>query len=425
MPVRTPQAAAETGKKFPRPVHILSKRKLFAAWKNSRDSTTDPGRPGIDGVTATQFAARLELHLDSLAKSLRSDNYRPSRLRAVFIPKPNSSKERLICIPIIRDRIVQKAIVNYLVQNRKLPIENDFSYGFIRGRGTKQAIRRAIELRSKYDWCIKSDIEAFFDRIPRSDAKARIAKALPNSSLTPLLHRMVDCEIKETKAIRPKLAKQGIKAGVGLRQGMPISPLIANLVLADFDASVKRAKIEMVRYADDLLLCFHTKQEAMLGLTFIRGLLAKQGLNIPELDDSSKTQIIAPKQPLNFLGLELVYLDSENRYVQRVGRKQLAKIQRQIEDDYNFETLSGEGKNFQNAMVDLWRSISSYRGAYRDAHDYPTVDSELRRVARAVLTDIFKDIFGDAALNRVSAKGRDFLGIGDLDLPEPTDDLDS
>ncbi len=203
-------------------------------------------------------SSRLELdtNLTLLTKSLRAGSYGPSRLRAVFIPKPNSTKERLICIPIIRDRIVQRAIANYLIQNEKLPIENEFSYGFIKGRGTKQAILRAIELRSKYAWCLKTDIEAFFDRIPRADVKSRVAKALPNSSVTPLLFKVIDCEIKETWSLKPKLTKQGILPGIGLRQGMPLSPLLANLVLSGFDASIRKAGIEMIRYADDLLLFF-------------------------------------------------------------------------------------------------------------------------------------------------------------------------
>jgi RNA-directed DNA polymerase len=423
MPERT-EVQIERPRTFPRPIQILSKKNLFAAWKSSRDSTADPGRPGIDGVSGAQFAARLDSNLISLTKSLRTGAYGPSRLRAVFIPKPNSTKERLICIPTIRDRIVQRAIANYLVQKDKLPIENEFSYGFIKGRGTKQAILRAIELRGKYAWCLKTDIEAFFDRIPRADVKSRVKRALPSSSVTPLLHKIIDCEIKETRTLKPKLIRQGIAAGTGLRQGMPLSPLLANLVLSDFDASIKRAKIEMIRYADDLLLFFDSKQAATVGLKFVKAQLNAQGLDVPELDDNSKTQIVAPRQPVDFLGLQLVFVESENRFVQKVGRKQLAKILAKLEDEYNFENLVKEGIGFQDTIVDLWRSVSSYRGIYREAYDYVVLDSELRRIGRSILSNIFRDVFGNSALDNVSPKGRNFLGIGELDLPDPIDDLD-
>ncbi|MCS3928103.1 group II intron reverse transcriptase/maturase [Bradyrhizobium elkanii] len=416
MPVRT------ESEQFPKPTRILSKANLFAAWRGSRDSTSDPGRPGIDGITAEQFALRIDERLATLAADLRSGKYHPSRLKPVFIPKPNSDKDRLICIPVIRDRVVQKAIVNYLVTKDKLPIENEFSFGFIAGKGTSNALDRALDLRRKYDWCLKTDIEAFFDRITRSEAKTRVTKALRNSSLTPLIHSFIDCEIRETKFTRPKLVKQEIMRGRGLRQGMPLSPLLANLVLSDFDASFRAQKIEMVRYADDLLLFFHSKRATQDGFEFVRSRLAEQGLTIPELgDESSKTQIVAPRQPVTFLGLELVYLESTGRYEKRVGRRQIAKIERRLEEQYSFENLRKERVNFQQANVDLWRSISSYLSIYRGTYDFPTVDSELRRIARKVIEGLFEDVFGADILKRVTPEGREFLGLGKIEIPEGAD----
>jgi retron-type reverse transcriptase len=82
----------------------------------------DAGRPGIDGVTAQNFAANLDANLESLAARIRSSNYGPSSLKPVFLPKPNSPKERMICIPTVVDRLVQRAIVEHLVSSKKLPI---------------------------------------------------------------------------------------------------------------------------------------------------------------------------------------------------------------------------------------------------------------------------------------------------------------
>jgi len=417
-PLLDPTPGRTGPEQFPKPIKILSKANLFAAWKGSRDASSDPGRPGVDGITAEQFAFRIDDRLAALAADLRSGKYHPSRLKPVFIPKPNSDKDRLICIPVIRDRIVQKAILNYLVTKEKLPVENEFSFGFIKGRGTTSAIARAIELRRNYDWCLKTDIEAFFDRIARSDAKARVTKALKNSSLTPLIHSFIDCEIKQTSVTRPKLAKQGIIAGRGLRQGMPLSPLLANLVLLDFDGSFKARRIEMVRYADDLLLFFRTKDEAKDGFEFVKSRLAEQGLSVPDLGgDSSKTQIVAPKQPVTFLGLELVYLDSTGNYEKRVGRRQIAKIERKFEEEYSFENLRKERVSFQEASASLSRSILSYLGTYRGTYDYPLLDSELRRISRKVLEGLFEDVFGSNVLKHITPDGREFMGLGKAELP--------
>ncbi|WP_316178763.1 reverse transcriptase domain-containing protein [Bradyrhizobium sp. SZCCHNRI1009] len=404
---------------YPKPAKILSKKNLFAAWRDSRDATSNPGRPGVDGLTAEQFSHRLEDRLAALAADLRSGRYHPSKLRAIFIPKQHSDKDRLICIPVIRDRLVQRAIVDYLVTKDKLSIENEFSYGFVRGRGTAHAIARALELRQKYEWCLKTDIEAFFDRIPRREAKHRVSAALRGSSITPLVHSFVDCEIKATKYTRPKLKKQGIVPGVGLRQGMPLSPLLANLVLKDFDASFRAAQIEMVRYADDLLLFFHSKALAEDGFDFVRSQLRNQGLTIPDLGgEGSKSQIVAPKQAVTFLGLELLYADAVGGYVKRVGRKQIAKIQQKLEEEFSFDNLRKERVGFQQASIGLWRTISSYLNIYRGTYDFPTLDSELRHAGRRVLANMFEDVFGAGVLNRVTPEGREFLGLGSLDVPD-------
>jgi len=55
---------------------------------------------------------------------------------------------------------------------------------------------------------------------------------------------------------------------------------------------------------------------------------------------------------------------------------------------------------------------------YRGVHDYPRLDSELRRVARKVLSGIFEDVFGAGVLNSVTDDGREFLGLGTLEFPE-------
>jgi RNA-directed DNA polymerase len=358
------------------------------------------------------------------SKSLRDGTYGPSRLKAVFIPKPNSDKERLICIPTVRDRVVQRAVVDYLVTNKKLPIYNSSSYGFIKGRGTQAAISRAITLRSTHDWCLKTDIEAFFDRIPRQYLKMRVAVVLPSHSLVPLIWKIIDCEIKDDATLKSKLRKQGIMFGIGIRQGMPLSPILANLALSEFDRQVQQAGIEMIRYADDILLFFTSKAAAIEGHNFVKAALRTFELDIPELAERSKTEIVAPREPVDFLGREIVYLGSENRFVARVARKQIAKIKMRLENDYNYVTRYKERSDFQETVADLWRSIAAYLGIYKDAHNFLLLDSELRAAARKIISDIFLDIFGENALARISPEGRNFLGIGELDVPQPMSDLE-
>jgi retron-type reverse transcriptase len=172
----------------------LSKAKLYLAWNASRDSSTGAGRPGIDGTTATRFAANLDHNLTILADQLKKGLYGPAPLKAVFIPKPNSDKERMICIPTIRDRVVQRAAVAYLNKTKIFPIYHSSSFGFLPQRGTNAAVDAAVNYRQSFDWCLKTDIESFFDSIPRQHLKKCVERALGRHSLVPLICRVIDAK---------------------------------------------------------------------------------------------------------------------------------------------------------------------------------------------------------------------------------------
>src|ERR1700722_2434998 len=236
----------------PKPVRMLSKTALFNAWKSSRDSSSNPGRPGTDKESARQFGAKLDSNLDHIVHQLREGRYAFSKLHVVFIPKQNSDTERVICIPTVRDRLVQRAIGEYLTSRSVFPINNTSSFGFIKGMGPPSAIERALELREKYNWCLKTDIKSFFDKISRPILKAKVAQALKGNSLQPLIFNVIDCEVKSTRQNRDKIQRKGITTGLGIRQGMPLSPLLANLALAEFDKHAEGRDIKMARYADDL-----------------------------------------------------------------------------------------------------------------------------------------------------------------------------
>jgi RNA-directed DNA polymerase len=409
----------------PRPIKILSKSKLREAWQKSRDSSPNAGRPGIDNVTALGFAANLDHNLTVLARRLRQGLYGPSPLRAVFIPKPNSNKERMICIPTITDRVVQRTMAAYLTEQKKLPIYNSSSFGFLRDLGTKAAIDAAVEYRRSHDWCLKTDIESFFDRIPRPYLKARLLKALGDHSLAPIISKVIDCEVKITQWNRPQIQKHGIQMGVGVRQGMPLSPILANLVLSEFDGKIEKSGLKMVRYADDIAIFFETKQKAQEGHKVVTDALAAIKLTIPGLTEDSKTQIIGPSDPIDFLGWEIARIGADNRVVSQVAKKQIRKIAKKLEDEYALRERMRADSTFQETIVEISNSISGYLVVYKNAYNYVSIDSALRFVSRKIIGDIFVELFGEHALANITPEEKRFLGMSHVAFDDLTSDFDS
>jgi len=404
-----------------KPRRILSKPRLRHAWNESRDSSKRAGAPGIDNETARQFASNLDVNLDEVVKRLHNGSYGFSRLRPVFIEKEGSKKERVICIPTVRDRLIQRTIVEYLVSSRKIPIHNSSSFGFIRGLGTADAIARAVELRSVYEWCLKTDIESFFDQVPRQLLKDKVATALHGHSLVPLICNAIDCEIKGTSDEQARAARQGIRHGSGIRQGMPLSPLLANLVLSRFDRAVERRRIPMVRYADDLLLFFGSKEEAQSGQRFVEDQLARAGLKLSQ----AKTTLYGPEKHVLFLGLEIAFLEALSKYVPRISPKQILKIQDRLETDYSYSSIvkSSNIKTLSDAVVALSRSVAAYLGAYRQADNYVRLLSDLERSMKKVQSNLYTDIFGAEVIGTLDDAKRRFLSIENVSAPEPLHDL--
>jgi predicted DNA-binding protein YlxM (UPF0122 family) len=180
----------------------------------------------------------------------------------------------------------------------------------------------------------------------------------------------------------------------------------------------------MVRYADDLVLFFESKGEATKGQQIVKDLLQRIQLTIPEIADGSKTSIVSHSEPLSFLGREIVYLGSEKSFVARVGNKQIKKINSRLTKDFSFKERIQKGNTLQDTIVDLSKSISAYLGIYKDAHNYKQFENELRGQARAIILQLFKDLFGQQALSSLTKDGQKFLGIEILDAVEPNPELD-
>lgn len=88
----------------------------------------------------------------------------------------------------------------------------------------------------------------------------------------------------------------------GILQGSPLSPLLANLYLNDFDKSFDRQETKLVRYCDDFVILCRTKEDAENTLKTARCELLKKGLTL----HPDKTRILAPTDEFKFLGYKFL-----------------------------------------------------------------------------------------------------------------------
>lgn len=395
----------------PRPSRIITPAVLLQAWQESRDSSAKPGAKGIDGLTGRQFNENRELQFSRIIEDIKRGSYSFSDLRPFFIPK-KSGKLRVICVPTVKDRLVQRVMIEALTRKDRFHLLNPVSFGFIRGKGVRAAIDEAIDRRAKREWVLKTDIQSFFDTINRPQLKELVARRLRGHSLVPLLCDAIDCEVRaKTKTDRVRLQQLQIHPGRGLRQGMPLSPLLSNLVLAGFDRAAQSRGHDIMRYADDLILFGESKSQLEDGFTFLVQELKKVGHSVPAPGVDSKTEFIDPKKPVEFLGMEIVHKETLSRYVCRIPKAVRKRILSNIVSENTVETALRDKETFDGLCKRLSGLPSAYRSAFRQAEDWPNFEPEILQACNKALAQVFVSIFGSRAVDALPPAVRQFLGI--------------
>jgi len=268
---------------------VYAPRNLAAAWAKVQSNR---GAAGVDGQSVERFGTQAEKYLDELHRSLKEHTYEPEPVLRRWIPKAGSSAMRPLGIPTVKDRIVQSALRNVLE-----PLwEKQFvpqSYGFRPGRGCRHALRRVAELLdSGHVWVVDADIEAYFDTIDHSLLMGDIEKVVSDGAVLELVKRLLTQRVlDEMKTWTPER---------GTPQGAVISPLLANIYLHPVDLALLGAGLEVVRYADDLVILCRTETEARRALELLQQATKARKLTLhPE-----KTRLVDATQPggFDFLG---------------------------------------------------------------------------------------------------------------------------
>ncbi|WP_059051658.1 group II intron reverse transcriptase/maturase [Paenibacillus senegalimassiliensis] len=311
---------------------IVDKDNLNRAYKRVK---SNHGAPGIDGMTVEAALPWLREHGDELLQRIREGSYKPSPVRRKEIPKPDGSGVRKLGIPTVIDRVIQQAIAQQLSQIFE-PLFSDGSYGYRPKRSAQQAIRKVKAYAEEgYNYAVEMDLSKYFDTLNHELLMNLLRSQIEDTRVTELIKKYLKSGVMENGVV--------IQTEEGSPQGGPLSPLLGNIYLNEYDQEMESRGVKVVRYADDIVVLARSKRAASRLLESSRRYLEGK-LKLQVNEEKSRVVSVLSRKHFKFLGFCLGK-NGNGRYI-RVHPKSLAKAKKRLKE----LTGRSQGKNVRQVM---------------------------------------------------------------------------
>jgi len=327
------------------------------------------GAPGVDGMTVDDLMAYCRVHWARLREQLLSGTYVPQPVRRVEIPKPGGTGRRTLGIPTVLDRFIQQALLQVLSPIFD-PTFSDASYGFRPKRSAHQAVQRARGyIAGGHRWVVDMDLEKFFDRVNHDVLMARVARRVKDTRVLLLIRRYLQAGMMEDGLVSPRTE--------GTPQGGPLSPLLSNILLDEWDRELERRGHRFVRYADDCNVYVQSRAAGLRVLASLeRWLLQRLRLRV----NRDKSGVARP-WTRRFLGYSVTW--------DRAARLRVAPaaVQR-LKTTLRRRLRQGRGRRLADTVKDLSLVLRGWVAYFRLADvkaSFEDVDKWLRRKLRCII----------------------------------------
>jgi RNA-directed DNA polymerase len=345
---------------------VVERQNMLRAY---RRVIRNDGASGIDGMEATELKGYLDVHWQRIKGELLGGRYQPKAVRVVFIPKV-SGGERQLGIPTVVDRLIQQAL--YQVLNPQFDETfSESSYGFRQGRNAHMAVLQARQYqREGKRWVVDIDLAQFFDEVNHDRLMSRIAMT-----------------VKDTEVL--KLIRNCLKAGVmiggvnslrekGTPQGSPLSPLLSNIVLDEFDKELERRGLKFCRYADDCNIYVRSRKAGERIMASLKGYIETR----LKLKVNEQKSVVSRPWKRKFLGY--TFSQDEDPKI-RIAGESIKRLRNKIKALFR----EGRGRNvsrfIQKKLNPVLRGWIAYFKLDEIRYWLERMDEWIRRRIRAVI----------------------------------------
>jgi group II intron reverse transcriptase/maturase len=408
---------------FNRDLYLLAYGKIY---RNAGAMTPGSTSETVDGMSLAK--------IDAIIEALRSERYRWTPTRRVYIEKKNSTKKRPLSMPTWSDKVLQE-VIRLLLEAYYEPQFRDCSHGFRPERGCHTALREIDRTWLGTTWFIEGDIKACYDSLDHHILLEILAEQIHDGRFLRLIGDLLQAGYLEAWKYHATYS--------GAPQGGIVSPVLSNIYLNKLDTyietilipaytkgtrrkanpryneynwgswqlrkegkheqarALRRAaqqlpsqdptdpayrRLKYIRYADDWLIGFIGSQEETVAIkenvkTYLRDVLKL------ELSEEKTLITHARTQPARFLSYNIATMQ-ENTYRPKKGRYVNGKVAMTIPEDIlkrKCQKYLKGGKPIHRKELTtetVYSIVSQYQTEYRGLVEYYQLANNLYRLNR-------------------------------------------
>lgn len=402
------------GEKFTKLMSLItSDANIIMAYRSIKRNAGSK-TPGTDGLTIKDIE---KLEPEVVCSKVRNilNNYTPRNVRRKDIPKPNG-KTRPLGIPCIWDRLVQQCILQILEPICEAKFF-DGSFGFRPLRSTENAINEVYRYinRSHLYYMVEIDIKGFFDHVNHTKLMRQIwTMGIQDKQLLCVIRKILKAKI---------LMPDGsiVTPTEGTPQGGIISPLLANIVLNEFDGHmesqwgefplVHRLKggiakngtpskgsafremrktglkeLHVIRYADDVRIMCSNKSDAMKVMQGAKNWL-RERLKLEVSDEKTRVTDLT-KGYGEFLGIKIrTKVKGEKKVIaSHMCDKAKERTIKAIREHIKEIQLAGN-----RSLVE--QAITAYNSLVRGVHNYYQMATDITTDCQEIHNATYKAFY--------------------------------
>lgn len=287
---------------------------LYRAWAVVRSNVNASGQDKFK-AEVKRISENPIPHIRSIQSQLQRRCFFFDAQHGILKTKSTGKKRPLVVSPI-KNRIVQRAILNVLQRDddRISPHLGDVgsvlrtrtSVGGIPKRGVPYGISLVNEaIKSGATYYLRSDIRDFFTKVPKSRVTDFVRKQTRDEEFVTLLEKAMATELDNADEIKEYLYLFPLE-DVGVPQGSSLSAFAGNVVLRDFDAQLNGRNITTVRYIDDFVILGPSERSVKKAFSSAVTTLNELGMAAYGPDENhEKSKLGAIADGFDFLGCSI------------------------------------------------------------------------------------------------------------------------